>query len=441
MTITTINPYSREMIKEYKEETADSLKNKIGGIRESQAEWRKDIDSRISYLREVLRPNLLKREKEIAEQMTIEMGKPVSQSIAEVKKCESLVDYAIANFGRFLEPEPVKIDGAKAYVRFDPLGVVMLVMPWNYPLWQAFRAAIPALVAGNGILLKHASIVTGSSLLIEEVMDTPLFKSAIIPGSRALDLIRQVDGVSFTGSTSVGESIGQAAGKGLKKAVLELGGSDPFIVLRSADLAKTAERATFGRLQNGGQSCIASKRFIVHADVFDEFRSLLRDQFSSVVIGDPMDVKTFLGPLSSKEQSRTVKSQVEELKSIGLVERLGKDEGNIIAPVIASTDELYDQEVFGPVAVMKKFRSNREAIQLANETPYGLGSSVWGDPDEAEQMVPGIEAGMVFVNKVVASDPRVPFGGVKKSGLGRELSRYGLLEFTNIKTTWIQSAP
>ena len=441
MTITTINPYSGEIIKEYKEETADSLKNKISGIRENQAEWRKDIDSRISYLREVLKPNLLKREKEIAEQMTIEMGKPVSQSLAEVKKCESLVDYAIANFGRFLEPEPVKIDGAKAYVRFDPIGVVMLVMPWNYPLWQAFRAAIPALVAGNGILLKHASIVTGSSLLIEEVMDTPLFKSAIIPGSRALDMIRQVDGVSFTGSTSVGESIGQAAGKGLKKAVLELGGSDPFIVLRSADLAKTAERATFGRLQNGGQSCIASKRFIVHADVFDEFRSLLKDQFSSVVIGDPMDVKTFLGPLSSKEQSRTVKSQVEELKSIGLVERLGKDEGNIIAPVIASTDELYDQEVFGPVAVMKKFRSNREAIQLANETPYGLGSSVWGDPDEAEQMVPDIEAGMVFVNKVVASDPRVPFGGVKKSGLGRELSRYGLLEFTNIKTTWIQSAP
>ena len=373
--------------------------------------------------------------------MTIEMGKPVSQSIAEVKKCESLVDYAIANFGRFLEPEPVKIDGAKAYVRFDPLGVVMLVMPWNYPLWQAFRAAVPALVAGNGILLKHASIVTGSSLLIEEVMDTPLFKSAVIPGSRALDLIRQVDGVSFTGSTSVGESIGQAAGKGLKKAVLELGGSDPFVVLRSADLPKTAERAAFGRLQNGGQSCIASKRFIVHADIFDEFRSLLKDQFSSVVMGDPMDAKTFLGPLSSQEQSRTVKSQVEELKSMGLVERFGKDEGNIIAPVIASTDELYDQEVFGPVAVMKKFRSNSEAIHLANETPYGLGASLWGDPDEAEQMVPDIEAGMVFINKVVASDPRVPFGGVKKSGLGRELSRYGLLEFTNIKTTWIQSAP
>lgn len=441
MAITTFNPYSQEKIEEYREETTDALKHKIEGIRQNQAEWRKDIDSRISYLKEVLKPNLLKKEKEIAEQMTIEMGKPISQSIAEVKKCESLVDYAIANFGKFLEPEPVKVDGAKTYIRFDPLGVVMLVMPWNYPLWQAFRAAIPALTAGNGILLKHASIVTGSSLLIEDVMDTPLFKSAVISGSRTLDLMQHVDGVSFTGSTSVGESIGQAAGKALKKAVLELGGSDPFIVLRSADLAKTAERATFGRLQNGGQSCIASKRFIVHADVFDEFHSLLKEQFSSVVIGDPMDEKTFLGPLSSAEQSRTVTSQVEELKSIGAVERLGKDKGNIIAPVIATTESLYDQEVFGPVAVMKKFRSSKEAIQLANETPYGLGACVWGDPAEAEQMVPDIEAGMVFVNKVVASDPRVPFGGVKKSGLGRELARYGLLEFTNIKTTWIQSAP
>ncbi len=441
MALATFNPYSQERISVYKEEPIDALRQKISDIRKNQSEWRKDIDSRMDYLKQVLKPNLVKREKEIAERMTVEMGKPISQSIAEVRKCQALVDYAIANFGKFLEPEPVKVDGDRAYVRFDPLGVVLLVMPWNYPLWQAFRAAIPALTAGNGILLKHASIVTGSSLLIEEVMDTPLFKSAVISGANTLELLRYVEGVSFTGSTSVGEKIAQAAGKELKKAVLELGGSDPFIVLKSADLAKTAEKAAFGRLQNGGQSCIASKRFIVHEEVFDEFRSLLKDQFSSVVMGDPMDEKTFLGPLSSNEQAATVRSQIEALRSMGTVEQLGRGEGNIIAPVIASTDAKYDEEVFGPVAVLKKFKTNDEAVRIANETPFGLGSSVWGDPSEAESMAPDLEAGMVFVNKIVASDPRVPFGGVKKSGLGRELSRYGLLEFTNIKTTWVQSRP
>lgn len=441
MAITTTNPYSQEKLLDYKEDGIDSLKHDISQLRREQAEWRKDIDRRVSYLREVLKPNLLRREREIAEQMTMEMGKPISQSIAEVKKCESLVDYAVENFARYLEPEPVRSEGTRTYVRFDPLGVVLLVMPWNYPLWQVFRAAIPALTAGNGILLKHASLVTGSSLLMEQVLDTPLFKSAVISGSSTLELLRHVDGVSFTGSTSVGAGIAQAAGRELKKAVLELGGSDPFIVLRSADLDATAKKAAYGRLQNGGQSCIASKRFIVHEDVFDEFYGKLREQFASVVMGDPMDNRTFLGPLSSKEQATTVRSQVDQLKSMGTVEQLGEAEGNIIAPTIVRTDAQYDQEVFGPVAVVKKFRTTEEAVTLANETPFGLGSSIWGDPADAEQLVPDIEAGMVFVNKIVASDPRIPFGGVKRSGLGRELSRYGLLEFTNIKTTWIEANP
>lgn len=441
MTITTVNPYSQEKITTHTESGIDKLREDIKGIRREQAEWRKDIDSRIAYLRDVLKPNLIRRESEIARQMTAEMGKPISQSMAEVRKCEGLVDYAIANFSRFLEPEPVATEAAKSYIRFDPLGVVLLVMPWNYPLWQVFRAAIPAITAGNGVLLKHASIVTGSSLMIEETMDSPLFKSAVISGSNTLELLKHVDGVSFTGSTQVGEQIAQAAGRQLKKAVLELGGSDPFIVLGSADVDATVPKAAYGRLQNAGQSCIASKRFIVHESIFEDFCDRLKEEFASVATGDPMEEKTFLGPLSSREQAQTVNLQIAELRKIGEVQQLGKQEGNIVAPTIVKTDAYYDKEVFGPVAIVKKFRTHEEAVGLANETPYGLGASVWGDSSEAEKLVPEIEAGMVFVNKVVASDPRVPFGGVKKSGLGRELSRYGLLEFTNIKTTWIQSGP
>lgn len=441
MTITTVNPFSERQIGSYKEAAVGELGSAVGEIRREQKNWKRDIDQRIDYLKNVLRPNLISREKDIARQMTIEMGKPISQSMAEVKKCEGLVDYAIENFPGFLANESVKTESRKTYIRFDPLGVVLLVMPWNYPLWQVFRAAVPALTSGNGVMLKHASIVTGTGLLIEEVMGTPLFRSAVISGGNSLELLKHVDGVSFTGSTQVGTAIAEAAGRELKKAVLELGGSDPFIVLKSADIDKTAQKASFGRLQNGGQSCIASKRFIVHESVYDDFRRRLMEEFSKVVIGDPEEEKTFLGPLSSSAQSAIVRKQIEELRSIGKVESTGEGSGNIIAPTIADTERPFEQEVFGPVAILKKFRTDEEAVRLANDTPFGLGSSIWGDPDEAEALVPDIEAGMVFVNKIVASDPRVPFGGVKKSGLGRELSRYGLLEFTNIKTTWIHSEP
>jgi len=436
-----VNPYTEKAIRTYQEEKTEDVVAKVKEIRREQVAWAKDVDARIAYLRDVLKPGLVRKERDIALRMTEEMGKPISQSLAEVRKCEKLVDYAIEHAEAFLQPEPIPTEASKSYVRFDPLGVVFLVMPWNYPLWQVLRAAVPALAAGNGVMLKHAGIVTGSSLGIEEVMDTPLFRSAVVSGSRALEIIKHADGVSFTGSTSVGVSIAETAGRELKKVVLELGGSDPFVVLKSADLEKTAKQATFARLQNGGQSCIASKRFIVQEDVYDEFRRLMKEEFSSVVVGDPRDEKTFLGPVSSKEQASTVKKQIEELKTMGKVETMGLSNGNIIAPTIAETKEPYDQEVFGPVAVLKKFRHNEEAVAMANETPFGLGSCIWGDADEAEALVPRVEAGMVFINHIVASDPRVPFGGVKKSGLGRELSRFGFREFTNIKTTWVERSP
>lgn len=438
MNIRTENPYTQEVISEFPEENIEDISAKISGIRKEQKEWKKDLDARIGYLKDTLKPNMERNLNEIASMMTQEMGKPITQSIAEVKKCITLVDFAIENFPKFLEHDVIKTEAKKSYVRFDPIGVVELVMPWNFPLWQVFRAAIPAMTVGNGIILKHASIVSGSSKLIEKVMDTPLFKSIITRGPNALEAIKYVDGVSFTGSTGVGMKIAETAGRNMKKAVLELGGSDPFIVLKGADLDNAAKNAAFGRMQNNGQSCIASKRFLVHEDIYEEFRSKLADQFSSVVIGDPSDDRTFLGPLSSSQQAHTVRGQIEDLEKSGKVEKFASDTGNIVPPIIAAIDKPYMDEVFGPVAILKKFRNNEQALEIANETPFGLGASIWGDPDEAEKMAPFVDSGMVFINKIVSSDPRMPFGGVKKSGVGRELSRYGLLEFSNIKTVWIQ---
>lgn len=299
------------------------------------------------------------------------------------------------------------------------------------------RAAVPAMFAGNAVVLKHASIVTGTSMMIEEIFESEMFRSIPVGGSKAQDLIKYFDGVSFTGSTQAGINIAEEAARNLKKTVLELGGSDPFIVLQSANVSEAAENAVYARLQNNGQSCIASKRFIVHENVFDEFREKLARNFSAVKIGDPLDRDTYLGPLSSSSQAKIVKDQISDLKKIGTVESFGKIEDNIIPPTIAEVSKSYQDEVFGPVAILMKFRDNQEALKLANDVPFGLGSSIWGNSEEAELLAPKIEAGMVFINKIVASDPRVPFGGVKRSGIGRELSKYGLKEFTNIKTVWV----
>jgi succinate-semialdehyde dehydrogenase/glutarate-semialdehyde dehydrogenase len=437
MTIKTFNPYTGEVLGEYQEDSVEQIKQKIAKLREAQMHWARSTDARMDALREV-KKRLLAKKGELAKLMSMEMGKPVSQSEAEVNKCAWLIDYAVENMQRFLEPEYVKTEAAKSYIRFDPLGVVLLVMPWNFPAWQVMRAAIPALAAGNAVILKHASIVTGTSLMLEELFGLDVFRSTVARGETALAAIEYVDGVSFTGSTSVGSTIASEAGKRIKKSVLELGGSDPFIVLGSADLDKTVKNAVYARLQNNGQSCIASKRFLVHQSVYDEFSKLMREEFAKVAVGDPLSTSTFLGPLSSTEQKRTVVRQLEELGRLGRVHRAeARDDGNFVPPTLVETGALYTDEVFGPVAILKKFSTMDEAVQLANETPYGLGASIWGDPEEAEKLVPNIQAGMVFINKVVASDPRLPFGGVKKSGYGRELSRYGMLEFTNIRTVWV----
>jgi len=437
MKIITVNPYTGEKLEEYDEYNDNKINDIIKELHRAGRSWKRDIDYRIDYFKNTLKPNLLKNKEELARLMSSEMGKPIAQSLSEIDKCINLVDYAVQNYVQFLEPEYVQTEGKKTYVRFDPIGTVLLIMPWNFPLWQVMRAAVPAMLAGNAIILKHASIVTGTSLMIERIFESDAFRSVIISGSRVSSLIPMVEGVSLTGSVPAGRSVAQEAGKHLKKVVLELGGSDPFIVLKSASVEEAAEKAVFARLQNNGQSCIASKRFIVHEEVFDKFVEKMSHGFSTVKIGDPLEKDTFLGPLSSLDQMTTVANQIETLSRLGKVTMFGKPSGGIIPPTIVQVNRKFDEEVFGPVAIVTKFRDNEQAIDLANDAPFGLGSSIWGDPDEAELMAPRIEAGMVYVNKVVASDPRVPFGGVKQSGIGRELSKFGLREFTNVKTVWI----
>lgn len=437
MTIETVNPYTEQVLRKYKDETLEEVKAKIATLRRKQQDWKLSLDNRLEELKQV-KKRMASKASELATLMSREMGKPVAQSEAEVKKCVRLFDYITENAGAMLAPEQVKTEAKKSYIRFDPLGTILLVMPWNFPAWQVMRAAVPALAVGNAVLLKHASIVSGSSLMIEDIFGLDVFKSTVARRDVANQAIKYVDGVSFTGSTEIGSKIAETAGREIKKVVLELGGSDPYIVLESASLDDAVKNCTFARIQNNGQSCIATKRFIVHENVYDDFYRGMREEFSKVKIGDPLDKDTFLGPLSSKEQKEIVVSQVKELRSLGKVEEVVDGlRGNFVPPTIVKTDAFYDQEVFGPVAIIKKFRTNEEAVKLANDTAYGLGSSVWGDPVEAETLVPSIEAGMVFINKIVASDPRLPFGGVKKSGLGSELSRYGMLEFTNKRTIWV----
>jgi len=437
MMIETHDPFTGELLASYRTESEEEALEKIRNVYREQESWSRNLDDRISIFKNFVRKNFERETNELATLITREMGKPISQAVSEVKKSIKLIDYLIENAHQIFDPEHIKTEAKKSYVRFDPLGVVMSIEPWNFPIWQVARAVFPALMAGNGVVLKHASIVTGTSLKIQELIDLPVFRSLVVDGKTASSLIKYVDGVAFTGSTATGQKIAEEAGRNLKKVVMELGGSDPFIVLKSADIEKAAKNAVLGRLQNNGQSCIASKRILVHEDIFRDFSEVLREEMSKVVIGNPLEESTYLGPLSSKEQAETIKRQISELKQKSQIITLGSEKGNIIPPTLAITDINYQDEIFGPVAILKKFMDKEDAIRMANETPFGLGTSIWGDEMEAEGMIPRIQAGMVYVNSIVFSDPRLPFGGVKKSGIGRELSKYGSREFTNMKTVWI----
>ncbi len=436
MEITTFNPFTEKELGKYNIIDLEEVKSTISMLKQNQLKWRENIDSRIDRLKES-RKNFEKNVESLANLMSSEMGKPISQSLAEVKKTLWLFDYYIENGEKFLENEYVQTEAKKSYIRFDPLGVIIIIMPWNFPLWQVARAAIPALLAGNSILLKHASIVSGTSLKIQELFNLDTFKSVITTGKIIDEAIKYSDGVSFTGSTAAGSIIAAEAGKNIKKFVMELGGSDPYIVLDSSNIDEAVKNSVYARLQNNGQSCIASKRFLVRDDIYEEFSRRMLEEYSRVKVGDQLDKDTYIGPLSSVSQKNIIVRQLEELKSMGTIMPTGENFGNIIRPTLVKMNRDYGEEIFGPIAMLSRFKTTDEAIKLANDTPYGLGCSIWGDPDNAEKLVPYIESGTVSINKIVASDPRLPFGGAKKSGIGRELSRYGILEFTNIKTVWV----
>ncbi len=436
MEITTYNPYTEKELAKYRVHDLEEVKNIIINLRNEQDKWKEDIDYRIDKLKES-RNNFEKNLNDLAKLMSSEMGKPLTQSIAEVKKTLWLFDYYIENGKNFLENEYVKTEAKRSYIRFDPLGVVIIIMPWNFPLWQVARAAIPAMLAGNAVLLKHASIVSGTSLKIQELFNLDVFKSVITTGEIIDNAIKYSDGVSFTGSTAAGSIIAAEAAKNIKKFVMELGGSDPFIVLDDSNLENAVKNSVYARLQNNGQSCIASKRFIVHEDIYDEFYKRMLEEFQKVKVGDQLNEDTYIGPLSSKSQTKIILGQLKDLKDYGEITSTGENNGNVIKPTIIRLNKEYTEELFGPIALLRKFKTVDEAIKMANDTEYGLGCSIWGDDEKAEKMAKYINTGTVSINKIVASDPRLPFGGTKKSGIGRELSRYGLLEFTNIKTVWI----
>jgi succinate-semialdehyde dehydrogenase / glutarate-semialdehyde dehydrogenase len=410
------------------------------------------LAARAQKMREVARA-LRAHAATYARTMTLEMGKPIVQAEAEVEKCALTCDYYADHAGSFLAEQERQTDASRSYVRFDPLGPVLAVMPWNFPFWQVFRFAAPALMAGNAAVLKHASNVPRCALAIEEVFrgagfPPGLFSTVLVGASSVASLIAdpRVVAVTLTGSESAGRAVAEAAGRSLKKTVLELGGSDPFIVLADADLAAAARAAADARLINSGQSCIAAKRFIVVDRVADHFLQLFFDEMRSRRMGDPLERETQVGPQARVELRDALHRQVEESRMRGATVVLGGEipagKGAFYPPTLLAAVEkgmpAFDEETFGPVAAVIRAKDESDAIGLANDSPFGLGASLWTrDHERAERLAAQIDAGTIFVNGVVKSDPRLPFGGIKRSGYGRELSEYGIREFVNVKSVWI----
>jgi succinate-semialdehyde dehydrogenase / glutarate-semialdehyde dehydrogenase len=456
MAISTTDPRTGEVVKTYDELSAAELGAKIGKAAAAAATYRlTSHDDRAGWLRAAA--DLLdQRNASVAELMTLEMGKTRKAAAAEAKKCATALRFYADNGAAFLADEPVEastVNASQAYGRYLPLGVVLAIMPWNFPLWQAMRFAAPALMAGNVGLLKHASNVPGTALFMEQLFRDAGFPSdvfqTLLIGSAAVESVikdPRVAAATLTGSEGAGVSVGRTAGEALKKVVLELGGSDPFVVMPSADLPASAKVATTARTQNNGQSCIAAKRFIVHEDVYDEWLALFKESMAALVIGDPMEEGTDIGPLATSSGRDEVAAQVKQAVSDGATVELGGEQPDqpgwwypptIISNITRDMD-LYHEEVFGPVASVFKVSSIEEAIHLSNNVRFGLGANAWTtDPAEQEIFIRDLQAGQTFINGMTTSYPALPFGGIKASGHGRELAAAGIREFTNLKTVWV----
>ena len=456
MPIATTDPRTGEVLRTFDELTDEQIEDRLAKAAAAAASYRLTTFADRARWLNAAAQILDDRTEELAKLMTLEMGKTRKAAAAEVTKCASVLRYYAENAESILADEPVDgalVNASKAYARYLPLGAVLAIMPWNFPLWQAMRFAAPALAAGNVGLLKHASNVPQTALFMEELFREAGFPDdvfqTLLVGSSKVDAIIKDDRVAaatLTGSEGAGVAVGRTAGESLKKVVLELGGSDAFVVMPSADLAQAAKVATTSRCQNNGQSCISAKRFIVHTDVYDEFMAHFTKEMSGLVVGDPMEDGTDVGPLATESGREDVEELVKDAVDKGATVVLGgerpKREGWWYPPTILTdiTPEMkvYDEEVFGPVASVYRVADIDEAIALANATRFGLGSNAWTtDAEEQERFIRDLEAGQTFINGMVASFPALPFGGIKASGHGRELADHGIREFCNIKTVWI----
>ena len=453
MAIASVNPANGETLQTFAEADAAEIERALALAEKTFRSWRKvDFAERAAKMRraaEVLETD----KRRFAETMTREMGKPIGAAVAEVEKCAAVCRYYAEHAAAFLAPEEIGTDAGRSYVRYDPLGCVLAVMPWNFPFWQVLRFAAPTLMAGNVGILKHASNVPQSGLAIAEVFDRAGFPpgafQTLLVGSAAVGRLIEdprIAAVTLTGSEGAGVAVGRSAGAEIKKAVLELGGSDPFIVLPTADLAKAAATAVKARTINNGQSCIAAKRFIIHAAVYEEFAGRFVAGMAALVVGDPMDPVTEIGPLATGPIRDELAQQVERSVAAGAKVLLGGQPidgpGNFYPPTVlaepAPGSPAWDDELFGPVATLFKVADLDGAIALANHKVFGLGASAWtNERAEQERLAVELEAGSVFLNGMVKSDPRLPFGGIKRSGFGRELGLAGIREFVNVKTVWI----
>jgi acyl-CoA reductase-like NAD-dependent aldehyde dehydrogenase len=445
----TVNPATEEIVNRYKIMTKEQINDKAKNARNRFQDWKKDVGKRADLLHDFA--NELRREKEnLARTATNEMGKAIKEARSEVEKCAWVIEYYADNGQIFSTDEVVNTDARKTVIKFQPIGVVGSIMPWNFPYWQALRFAAPSLMIGNTIVLKPASATMQCGIEIEKTfikagVPEAVFQTLVGDSSIAEILIDSddINAVTFTGSVPVGAKVAQRATSKLKKTVLELGGSDPFIVCEDADVEKASSGAVKGRFINCGQSCIASKRFIVVKKVADEFIEKFVQKTEKLKVGDPLSDGTDIGPLVNASSLEKIDSQIKESVREGVEvltggERVGK-KGYFYRPTVLKNVNpkmpIAQEEVFGPVAPIIVADNENESIELANNSDYGLGASIWTqDLDKAERFSSSLESGIVSVNNVVASDPRVPFGGVKKSGFGRELSRYGMLEFVNIKS-------
>ncbi len=457
MSIESINPATGEVIETFEPFTQQQIDQALDRAQDTFRQWRTtSYDERAALVREIGKTMRAQKER-LAKIITQEMGKPIAEAEAEVEKCAWNCDFYAEEARTFLANEPAPSTAQESYVAFRPLGVVLAVMPWNYPLWQVFRFAAPALMAGNVGVLKHASNVTRSALEIERVISEAaaavgapkgVFQTLIVPGSQVDKLIkdRRIAAVTLTGSDPAGVSVATAAGSVLKKTVLELGGSDAFIILEDADIEAAAQMAARARFQNTGQSCIAAKRFIVVESVADAFEQAFVKATQALKIGDPLEKDTQVGPMARADLRDDLARQVRDTLAQGAKALLGGEPlnrpGAYYPPTILTnvTPEMtaFKEETFGPVAAVIRAKDEADAIRLANTSDFGLGGALWTrDTERGERVAAQIESGAVFINGMTASDPRLPFGGVKRSGYGRELSSYGIREFVNIQTVWI----